>query len=372
MAFVCLSDLECRTSGSGVSSLVSGWSDPESGFVWALGLRSRIIVDVPAEHRSYILVLSLKTVDRPQTVSCWINGHLIQTSPVSETVGVSIMIPHELVEDGRIDLTLGHYDGIKISEIHGGEDPRVLSVAIRRLVLYGTDHVLASYARTPSDVLAHKALFDCFHSLGDNCEFGFCQRRSGSEHLHFLRFSGIGLPQLTLGLASGFQDLATRECISYWLDGAQNGPEEELEYMIRHSLYGLNSHSFRARGSMTGKEFITRTQQRLGFLQRKFIEDLEDADKIYVLKREHRLSLQEVMPIWTTLRSYGDNTLLYVVKAVGERTPGTVERMGPGLLCGYIDTFVPPDDINDVSEHCWISICRKAHDLWLQEKAGAA
>lgn len=369
MAVACLSDLDCCAGGSGLPTLVTGWSMPEEKFVWALGLRSRIIVALPAEHPSYILTLSLSAIDRPQTVSFWINGHFIQTSPVNERLGVSIMIPHELVEDGRIDLTLAHYDGVKISEINGGDDERVLSVALRRITLHGSDHVLPRYARTSSDALAHKELFDCFHSLGDNCEFGFCQRRSGSEHLHFLRFSGIGLSQLIMGLASGFQDLAKRECISYWLDGAQDGPEEELEYMIRHKLYGLNSHSFRSRGSMSGEEFITRTQQRLGLLQRKFIEDLEDADKVYVLKREHPLSLQEVMPIWTTLRSYGDNTLLYVVKATGDKTPGTVERMAPGLLCGYIDIFVPPDDINDVSEHCWISICRKAHDLWQQEKA---
>ena len=282
------------------------------------------------------------------------------------------MIPHQMVEHGRIDLTLGHYNGIRISEVHGGEDPRVLSVAISRLTLYGSDTVMPGNTRTPSDVLPHKELFDCFHSLGDNCEFGFCQRRSGSEHLHFLRFSGIGLPQLTLGLASGFADLGERDYLSYWLDGKQDGPEEDLEYMIRHRIYGLNSHSFRLRGSMSGKEFLTRTQQRLQWLQRKFLEDLEDGDKIYVLKREQELSQLEVMPIWATLRSYGDNTLLYVIKSKGDKIAGTVERKGPGLLCGYIDTFVPPDDINDVSEHCWISICRKAHHMWQQEKAGAA
>ncbi len=372
MAVACLCDLECRAGGPGLSTLVSGWSDPEPDFVWALGLRSRILVDVPAEHPSYLLVLSIKAVDQEQTVSFWACGHFIQTSPAKDLSSVSILVPRELVVDGRIDLTLAHHDGVKVSKAYGGDDQRVLSVAVSRLTLYGTDQVVAGYATSPSDRLALKSLFDGFHSLGNNCEFGFCQRRFGSEQLHFLKFAGISLPRLTLGLASGFQDLGTRECISYWLDGAQDGPEEALEYMIRHSLYGLNSHSFRRRGSMSGEAFITQTQQRLEFLQRKFVEDLEDADRIYVLKREAPLSLQEVMPVWTTLRNYGDNTLLYVVKATGERTPGTVERKAPGLLCGYIDTFVPPHDINDISEHCWISICRKAHHLWRQERDGAA
>ena len=372
MSFVCLSDLECRAGGSGLSTLVSGWSEPEPDFVWALGLRSRILLDIPSAHPSYLLILSLKTIDQTQMVSFWTNGTLIQTFPADDRHGVSIMFPYELVVNGRIDLTFAHYNAVKISEAYGGKDQRVVSVAVSRLTLYGTDQRLSGYASNPSDRLPLKELFDSFHSLGDNCEFGFCQRRFGSERLHFLRFSGISLPQLTFGLVSGFQDLAKRECISYWLDGPQDGPVENLEYMIRHSIYGLNSHSFRSRGSMSGEDFITQTQKRLEFLQRKFLEDLEDGDKIYVVKREQALSWHEVMPIWTTLRSYGDNTLLYVVKAAGDRTAGTVERKGAGLLCGYIDAFVPPHDINDVSEHCWISICRKAHHLWLQERASAA
>ena len=370
MAVARLCDLECRYGGSGLPALVSGWSEPETDFVWALGLRSRILLDVAAEHPSYLLVLSITAVDPVQTVSFWAGGHFIQTSPANRP-SVSIMVSRELVVDGRLDLTVSHPDGVRVAEAYGGEDRRVLSVAVSRLTLYGTDQVLPGYGGSPSDRLSLTALFDSFHSLGDNCEFGFCQRRFGSENLHFLRFSGISLPQLTLGLASGFEDLGRRECLSYRLDGPRDGPEEALEYMILHSLYGLNSHTFRSRGSMSGEAFLDQTQRRLEFLRRKFVEDVEDADRIYVLRRRDPLTLHEVMPVWATLRGYGDNTLLYVVKAAGERVPGTVERKGPGLLCGYIDSFVPLDDINDVSEHCWISICRKAHHLWLQEKAGA-
>ena len=368
MTLVHLKDLECCIGGSGLSSLVWGWSIPEPGSVWAINSRSHIEVEVSERHPSYLLVLAMSPIARPQKVSFWSNGHFLQTSPVKRGVAVAVVVPHELVREGRIQLTLAHYDGVDISTLLGGTDTRILSVEINRLSLYGASGLPAPAGLLREGGLAWDKLLAQFQSLGDNCEFGFCQRTFGAEPLHLLRFSGIGLAQLLMGLATGFRDLANLDHISYWMSGGVGDAEEDLEYMVRHSIYGLNSHSFRARKSISGEDFRLETQKRLQLMRRMFLEDLEDAEKILVVKRNEELSPQEIAPIWSCLRHYGANTLLYVVEASGDRLPGSVEWKGPGLLCGYMDRFAPEGDIHDISDQCWLSICRNAHALWQDEK----
>ncbi len=371
MTLVQLRDMECRIGGSGLPCLVWGWSTPEPGSVWAINSRSHIEVVVPEPHPFYVLVLAMSPIAKPQAVSFWCAGRFLQSSPVRKGVSVSVVVPHDLLVDGRIQLTLAHYDGVDVSTLDGGTDVRILSVEISRLTLYGASGLAVEVERRQEGELAPAKLFGQFQSLGDNCEFGFCQRIYGAEPLQLLRFSGIGLAQLLLGLATGFRDLASLDHISYWMSGHVGDAEEDLEYMVLHSIYGLNSHSFRARKSISGENFRLETQKRLRLMQRLFLEDLEDAEKIFVLRRNDDLSPQEVSPIWSYLRGHGDNTLLYVVTASGGRLPGSVEWKGPGLLCGYIDRFAPERDILDISDQCWLSICRNAHRLWQEQRDAA-
>jgi hypothetical protein len=113
---------------------------------------------------------------------------------------------------------------------------------------------------------------------------------------------------------------------------------------------------------------LARSRQKLALQRRMFVEDLEDAEKIFVLKRNDSLALGEVLPVWSCLRGYGDNTLLYVVVADAGHLPGTMEQRAPGLLCGYIDRFAPHDDAHDLFDACWISICRNAYAMWSEAR----
>ena len=369
MTLVHLRDLECRVGGSGLPSLVWGWSNPEGESVWAINSRSHLEIEVAGEHPFYIVVLALAPIAKPQKVSFWTGGRYLQTTPVKTRVPISVVVPRELVMAGQIRLTLAHYDGVDISTIIGGEDKRVLSVAISKISVYGASGLLIdSNLRLQASDLPADKLLNRFQSLGDNCEFGFVQRIYGAEPIQLLRFSSIGLAQLLIGLATGFHDLANIDRISYWMSGRMDDAEEDLEYMVLHSIYGLNSHSFRSRKSISGEDFRTETQKRLQLMQRMFLEDLEDAEKIFVLKRNEAISLQEIEPIWSYMRGYGDNTLLYVVPSDGNRLPGSVEWKAPGLLCGYIDRFAPERDILDISDQCWLSICRSAYTLWQERR----
>jgi hypothetical protein len=62
---------------------------------------------------------------------------------------------------------------------------------------------------------------------------------------------------------------------------------------------------------------------RLKFLRRKFIEELEANDKIFVYKFNAPIAEEEILPLRMTLNRYGDATLLWVVPAERHRPPGT-------------------------------------------------
>jgi hypothetical protein len=67
------------------------------------------------------------------------------------------------------------------------------------------------------------------------------------------------------------------------------------------------------------------------------------------------------------MRSYGDNTLLYVRHEDAGHPNGTVALAGPGLLVGYIDRFKVSrsGEISASSPTAsWLQICKNAWELW--------
>ena len=74
-----------------------------------------------------------------------------------------------------------------------------------------------------------------------------------------------------------------------------------------------------------------------------------------------------MLRLWSVLGSHGPNTLLWVTQAGAGRLPGSVEWQGPGLLCGYIDRLAPYEDAFNISDDCWLAICRNAYALMQAE-----
>lgn len=194
-----------------------------------------------------------------------------------------------------------------------------------------------------------------FESVGENCEFGLVQRRCDSEPLGLLRFSSTFLRPLIRGLDDGFEGLGEPDDVDPRLEG-----DVPREYMIHEKKYGLVYHSFVYEGQRS--VWLMREQEtaRLKFLRRKFKEELELAEKIFVYKRNAPVPEEEVLPLFLALRRRGNNTLLWVVPAERDRPPGTVEVMMPGLLKGYIDRFAPDDNAHDFSFGGWMKVCANA------------
>jgi hypothetical protein len=112
--------------------------------------------------------------------------------------------------------------------------------------------------------------------------------------------------------------------------------------------------------------------RRLQFLAKKLIDDLTEAEKIFVYKCTLRtLTTAEVNAIHAAVRGFGVGTLLNVTKADASHDAGVVEQIKDGLLVGYIDRFaseLPGARIKAVTGS-WAAICRKAHRSWQSSRA---
>lgn len=178
-------------------------------------------------------------------------------------------------------------------------------------------------------------LFSHFQSVGDNCEFGLVQRHFRAEPVSLLRWAGISLDALINGLDKRFVGLGDPEHTE--LKVVHN------EYLLDDLLYSTGMHTF-LKPEMTREtpeELHRKMCRRQAFLGRKFIEDLEDPEHIFVFKSFKETSAERAKALHAAMRRYGPATLLFAVEA-GARPAGSVEEIQPGLFLGAIDRFSHP------------------------------
>jgi hypothetical protein len=139
--------------------------------------------------------------------------------------------------------------------------------------------------------------------------------------------------------------------------------------MIHEAKYSLVYHTFVYEGQRS--VWLMREQEaaRLKFLRRKFMEELEAHDKIFVYKFSATVSEEQILPLHMALNRYGDATLLWIVEADRDHPPGAVEVVVPGLLKGFIDRFAPDDDAHDLSFDGWLKVCANAYVLSRLERS---
>ena len=157
------------------------------------------------------------------------------------------------------------------------------------------------------------------------------------------------------GLDNGFADLGDPANMQFGLDSG-----EPREYVLQDRAYGLVFHTFIHEGQAVESELIEQQAARLLFLRRKLLEDLAEGEKIFVVKRNGEITEPEALALHAALRRHGPNTLLYVVQGDSEHPLGTVERVAPGLLRGYVDRFAPPSNAHDLSLGAWLAVCVNA------------
>jgi hypothetical protein len=377
------------SAGNSLAFLGGGWAQSEDEFTWGIGAESHLLFPRPEVADEYVLTLdTIPFVHAPelpgQRLIVSVNGTVVGSTEISRPTLLGYRIPAGLARrSDKMVVTLQHPDAARPRDFSDIADDRPLAFALFEAKLYrmtdsspsrqtrlpiglmlGSTHERGFGARGHMDLtewattragLAIPEIALKFESLGENCEFGLFQRRCDAEPLGLLRFSSTFMRNLIRGIDNGFEGLGEIEDIDPRLEGAPR-----REYMIHEKKFSLVYHTFVYEGQRSVWLMREQESARLKFLRRKFLEDLETTDKIFIYKFGAGVSEEEILPLHMALNRHSEATLLWVVPTERDRPAGTVEVVMPGLLKGYIDRFAPDDNAHDLSFEGWLRVCANA------------
>jgi len=215
--------------------------------------------------------------------------------------------------------------------------------------------------KEPDIELSKRDLMMHFESLGQNCEFGIVQRAHKAEPLGLLRWASISFPNLISGINARFEGLGAPEAVRIRM---ANG-----EYMADEIRYKITYHTFAREGETTAEALYKSEHKRLRYLAEKLIQDFEEAEKVFVYKRDEPLVRSEVLQLHRALRNFGSNTLLWVSLMDENHRSGTVSWLDDGLLLGRVDRFADPDRVpSTTSVETWTTVCENARRVCIDHQ----
>lgn len=378
--------LNFGAAGNSLSFLGGGWARAEEHFTWAVGQESHLLLPLGRDPREFVLMLNVIPFVHPPALSTQrlivsIDETTIGMTSLARPMVLAWRIPVGLIRRAeRTLVTLWHPDATRPRDLGAGEDDRELAFSVSEVKVFhlpaamAADHAVPpglSLGGSPGPGFGTHPGIDLkewverrtgftlpelaarFESIGDNCEFGLFQRRCDTEPLGLLRFSGTWSNDIVRGLENEFEGIGEPEDITPKLEGS-DGPRE---YMIQERKYGLTYHTFVYENERTPELMRQQEATRLKFLRRKFVEELDAGEKIFVFRRAARVAESEILPMFLALNRRRANTLLWVVPEEPGHPAGTVEVLMNGLLKGYIDRFAPSENAHDFSFEVWTRIC---------------
>jgi hypothetical protein len=396
-----LSELTINFGGSGnsLSYLGGGWARAEENFTWATGQESHLLLPLGHDPREFVLTMDVIPFVHPPALSTQrlivsIDETTIGMASLSRPTVLAWRIPVGLIRRAeRTLVTFWHPDVARPRDLSGAADDRELAFSVSEVKVFHLPAAMAAEYPLPAGLslgggphpgfgmhpgidlkewvtrrtgMRLPELAACFESIGDNCEFGLVQRRCDTEPLGLLRFTGSLSNDIVRGIDREFDGIGEAEDITPVLEG-EDGPRE---FMIHERKYGLVYHTFVYEGERTVDLMRQQEATRLKFLRRKFLEELDAGEKIFVFKRATPIAESEILPLFLALNRRQANTLLWVVPAEPGHPSGTVEVLMNGLLKGYIDRFAPGDNAHDFSFDAWMTLCVNAFLLNRMMRSG--
>ncbi len=351
----------------GWTSLGQGWSEPEAHNVWAMGPRSTLVLPrLPASPRGYVMTASVEPYapgGRTQILGVSCNGVPLGEFELEEGGALVVRLaPETLAGRGRTELAFTPRHHASPADLGLSPDRRPLSFALHS-ISFTADPRDADRIEPPVEGLDDRSLMLGFESLGDDCEFGFAQRGAGAEPLSLLRFGGIRLHRLHEALDTDFAGIDEPANLA-----VRGGPGE---YMVHQTHYRYSYHTFVDSASMSPDELLARELVRLGFCRRKLLEDLEDGDKIFVVKSSVNpgLHLDEVAPVAEAVARHGPGIVFWARLADDQHPAGQLRWHGPNLVSGRIDRLCAPGAAVVFSPF-WLPLCRRVYRAVAVRKGG--
>lgn len=322
---------------------MSGWSQPETEFTWSIGTECELALPALDAPAGFSIELTC-VIFQPLTLEVRVNETAV-ASCVIEASGTFVWQAPPTQGPVPIRLTFHHPNAQRPCDLLDSTDSRALGLRCHRLRLVRWDKSgTPPAAGEPSD---HE-LAMAFRSLGDGCEFGLVQRALGAEPLGLLRWSEAPLAQVTRGIETGWDTLGDHLAVAV----------EGGEWMTRDHGYGLRRHAFIAPDGVGREALLIKEQKKTAFLRRLLIEEVANADRIFVVSSpDGPASVEQVVALHIALNRDAPNWLLWVT-ADGE--PGSVETIAPRLMRGHISRFLRQGVHNDYVLADWTVIMRTA------------
>jgi hypothetical protein len=402
-----------------LAALADGWTFDDTGCPITCAKASRIAVPAPAARADHMLRLALEPLLihrlRPQQrLTVVVNGAVVgQFSLVNDTE-ITMPIPAELwIDRPIIDVILLCPDAVSLNDFDTDVPEQFLGFTLDWLGIEPVPPHLGWLARQRTDELvktppiAGSAAFlgepldrldpavtqalgigiadmlRNFESLGNNCAFGLAQRKGGAEILGLLRFANTPFKSLVTALADSFA--AVRNPANIDIRLADSG--EPREFMAFIEQYGIRWHTMVHEDVAKLEDISAEQITKLVYLQRRFVSGLTANRKIYVFgnydpdkvkiaapsfnapvvyeEAPRPLGLAEAVSAFLHLNQLGRNTLLYVVPCRGGHRSGSAELVLPGVIRGYLDSFVISAD-TEIHDHAdWLRLCANA---WVLDK----
>ncbi|MEC4592302.1 tetratricopeptide repeat protein [Nitrospirillum amazonense] len=204
-------------------------------------------------------------------------------------------------------------------------------------------------------MLIDKDKMSMFESIGNNCEFGIFQRHLGFDPPGLFRNVGYLNPQQII------------KCIINGLDGMFDSgtceyvlPEGWADWRLDCQIYGFGFHSRIPRevekDSREWQQLIKKNLAQFQFLKKKFLDDLESGEKIFVFRFKAFLNESVAGSLLKAIRQHGTGRLLYVYENPLESGP-TFQVKSDGLIQASIPRLSgenPPQ----IDFDAWLHICR--------------
>ena len=346
------------SDGNAADHLGEGWTRAEPGLTWTLGRKTTLLLPRPLFATA--LLVSLRAhpfvpVARPfQRVVASVDGELVGRMLFVEPDDFRFWIPKHVVArcGDPIVLTLDLPDAGRPADYDGSLDERMLALSCHHLTIAEPPPLDAE--ETPLSAIAAS-----MESLGRNCEFGLVQRRAGIEPLGLLRFATSPMSVLLDGLECRFDGFGTPEHTE--IVEVPLADSDACEWMVRDHRFGFVFHTFTRTSEMTRESAMSRELRRLPFLARKLVEDLENAEKLFVFQAAELAGPGTAEPLLQALRRYGDNTLLLVM--ADPARAGEVELAAPGLMLGCVRELTQLAAANRLNWFDWSRILRQVEQV---------
>jgi hypothetical protein len=135
------SELIFGIEGNATDRLLSGWSGPEPGYIWAVGERSVISIDIPGDAHEYWLEMDVTPFLSPpllprQRLDVSIGGKLLRSFEPVPRGEIGCVVPSTLVAGkSAVEVQLDHPHAASPLLILGQGDDRRLGVAFHRMAL---------------------------------------------------------------------------------------------------------------------------------------------------------------------------------------------------------------------------------------------